>query len=155
MIVFIGEFEVTLDAKGRFLLPAGAKKHLPEGHGGEFIIARGQDTCLNLYPKENWNGIVEDLRKVNQFNKDAAAYLRYSLMGATGTELDSAGRLLIPPNLREHAGLEKEVMLISILDKIEIWDKSKYQQFFDSFTQEKYDELQQRVMGGPGARNEK
>jgi MraZ protein len=98
---------------------------------------------------------VEDLRKVNQFNKDAAAYLRYSLMGATGTELDSAGRLLIPPNLREHAGLEKEVMLISILDKIEIWDKSKYQQFFDSFTQEKYDELQQRVMGGPGVRNEK
>jgi MraZ protein len=51
--------------------------------------------------------------------------------------------------------LEKEVMLISILDKIEIWDKSKYQQFFDSFTQEKYDELQQRVMGGPGVRNEK
>lgn len=150
MIDFFGDFEVTLDAKGRFLLPANVKKLLPEGYSGGFMITRGQGECLNLYPMENWNQIVNDLRKVNQFNKEAAAYLRFALMGATPTEPDSAGRFLIPAVLKEFAGLEKEVMLVSVLDKIEIWDKSKYKKFFESFTEEQFEQLQLKVMGGPG-----
>jgi MraZ protein len=69
-------------------------------------------------------------------------------MGATLSELDSAGRMLIPPNLKAHAGLEKDIVLVSVINKIEIWDKGKYQQFFESFTPEKYSDLAERVMGG-------
>jgi MraZ protein len=148
MIVFLGEYEVTLDAKGRFLLPVGIKKQLPEDAGDQFVIARGFEKCLTLYPKKNWDPILAELSKVSEYKAENREFLRYFTMGATLGELDSAGRMLIPPNLKAHAGLEKDVVLVSVINKIEIWDKGKYQQFFESFTPEKYSDLAERVMGG-------
>ena len=148
MIVFLGEYEVTLDAKGRFLLPAGIKKQLPEDAGDQFVIARGVEKCLTLYPKKNWDPILSELSKVSEYKAENREFLRYFTMGATLMELDSAGRLLVPPNLKTHAALEKEVVLVSVINKIEIWDKSKYQQFFESFSPEKYSDLAEKVMGG-------
>jgi MraZ protein len=149
MIQFLGEYEVTLDAKGRFLLPAGIKKQLPEDAGDQFVIARGFEKCLTLYPKKNWDPILAELSKVSEYKAENREFLRYFTMGASLSELDSAGRMLIPPNLKAHAGLEKDVVLVSVINKIEIWDKGKYQQFFESFTPEKYSELAEKVMGGP------
>src|SRR3989337_868513 len=148
MIVFLGEYEVTFDAKGRFLLPVGIKKQLPEDAGDKFVIARGFEKCLTLYPKQNWDPIMAELIKVNDYKAENREFLRYFTLGAAETELDSAGRLLVPPNLKAYAGLEKDVALVSVINKIEIWDKSKYQQFFDSFSLEKYSDLAERVMGG-------
>lgn len=148
MIVFLGEYEVTLDAKGRFLLPAGIKKQLPEDAGERFVIARGFEKCLTLYPKKNWDPIMAELIKVNDYKAENREFLRYFTMGAAEMELDTAGRALIPPNLKAYAGLEKDIVLVSVINKIEIWDKSKYQQFFDSFSLEKYSDLAERVMGG-------
>ena len=148
MIVFLGEYEVTFDAKGRFLLPVGIKKQLPEDAGDKFVIARGFEKCLTLYPKQNWDPIMAELIKVNDYKAENREFLRYFTLGAAETELDSAGRLLVPPNLKAYAGLEKDVVLVSVINKIEIWDKSKYQQFFDSFSLEKYSDLAERVMGG-------
>jgi MraZ protein len=148
MIVFLGEYEVTLDAKGRFLLPVGIKKQLPENENEKFVIARGFEKCLTLYPKKNWDPIMAELIKVNDYRAENREFLRYFTMGAAEMELDSASRLLVPPNLKSYAGLEKDVVLVSVINKIEIWDKSKYQQFFDSFSLEKYSDLAERVMGG-------
>ena len=148
MIVFLGEYEVTLDAKGRFLLPVGVKKQLPEDAGDQFVIARGFEKCLTLYPKKNWDPILAELSKVSEYKAENREFLRYFTMGATLSELDSAGRMLIPPNLKAHAGLDKDIVLVSVINKIEIWDKVKYQQFFESFTPEKYSDLAERVMGG-------
>lgn len=148
MIVFLGEYEVTLDAKGRFLLPAGLKKQVPEGDGDQFVITRGFEKCLTLYPKKNWDPILAELSKVSEYKAENREFLRYFTMGATLSELDTAGRLLVPPNLKTHAGLEKDIVLVSVINKIEIWDKVKYQQFFESFTPEKYSDLAERVMGG-------
>lgn len=148
MIVFLGEYEVTFDAKGRFLLPVGIKKQLPEDAGDRFVIARGFEKCLTLYPKKNWEPIMAELIKVNDYKAENREFLRYFTMGAAETELDSAGRLLVPPNLKTYAGLEKDAVLVSVINKIEIWDKSKYQQFFDSFSLEKYSDLAEKVMGG-------
>jgi MraZ protein len=148
MIVFLGEYEVTLDAKGRFLLPVGIKKQLPEDAGDQFVIARGFEKCLTLYPKKNWDPILAELSKVSEYKAENREFLRYFTMGATLGELDSAGRMLIPPNLKAHAGLEKDVVLVSVINKIEIWDKGKYQQFFESFTPEKYSDLAEKVMAG-------
>ena len=148
MIVFLGEYEVTLDTKGRFLLPAGIKKQLPEGTGDQFVIARGFEKCLTLYPKENWDPIMSELSKVSEYKPENREFLRFFTMGAMPTEPDSAGRLLVPATLKSYAGLEKDVVLVSVINKIEIWDKGKYQQFFESFSPEKYSELAERVMGG-------
>jgi MraZ protein len=148
MIVFLGEYEVTLDAKGRFLLPVGVKKQLPEDAGDQFVIARGFEKCLTLYPKKNWDPILAELSKVSEYKAENREFLRYFTMGATLSELDSAGRMLIPPNLKAFAGLDKDIVLVSVINKIEIWDKGKYQQFFESFTPEKYSDLAERVMGG-------
>jgi MraZ protein len=148
MIVFLGEYEATLDPKGRFLLPAGLKKQIPEDSGDQFVIARGFEKCLTLYPKKNWDPILAELSKVSEYKAENREFLRYFTMGATLGELDSAGRLLVPPNLKAHAGLEKDIVLVSVINKIEIWDKGKYQQFFESFTPEKYSDLADKVMGG-------
>lgn len=148
MIVFLGEYEVTFDTKGRFLLPVGIKKQLPDDAGAKFVIARGFEKCLTLYPKKNWDPIMAELIKVSDYKAENREFLRYFTMGAAEMELDTAGRLLVPPNLKTYAGLEKDVLLVSVINKIEIWDKSKYQQFFDSFSPEKYSDLAERVMGG-------
>lgn len=146
MIGFLGEYEATLDAKGRFLLPAGFKKQLQEEAGNQFVINRGFEKCLTLYPMKSWEPIFSELSKLNDFDPKVREFRRYFLNGATTLELDSAGRLLVPPNLKEHAGLEKDIVLASAMNKIEIWDKGKYQQFFESFSPEAFSQLAQQVM---------
>jgi len=146
MIGFLGEYEATLDAKGRFLLPAGFKKQLPEEGGAHFVINRGFEKCLTLYPLQSWEPIFSEISKLNDFDPKVREFRRYFLNGATQLELDSAGRLLLPKNLTEHAGLEKDIVLVSALNKIEIWDKIKYKEFFESFTPQSFSDLANEVM---------
>ena len=148
MIGFLGEYEATLDAKGRFLLPVGFKKQLSEEAGSQFVISRGFEKCLTLYPIKNWEPIFSALSKLNDFDPKVREFRRYFLNGATTVELDTASRVLVPPNLKEHAGLEKDIVLVSAMNKIEIWDKNKYQQFFESFSPESFSQLAQQVMTG-------
>lgn len=148
MIGFLGEYEVTMDAKGRFLLPAGFKRQLPEDGASQFVINRGIETCLSLYPMKSWEPIFSDVSKLNDFDPKVRQFRRYFLNGATQVELDSAGRLLIPKALMEYAGLEKDVVLVAAVNKIEIWDKTKYTKFFESFSPESFSELANEVMNG-------
>jgi MraZ protein len=143
---FLGEYEATLDAKGRFLLPAGFKKQLSEEAGNQFVINRGFEKCLTLYPMKSWEPIFSEIGKLNDFDPKVREFRRYFLNGATVLELDSAGRLLVPSNLKEHAGLEKDIVLVAAMNKIEIWDKDKYQKFFESFSPEAFSQLAQQVM---------
>ena len=146
MIGFLGEYEVTMDTKGRFLLPAGFKKQLVEEAGSQFVINRGIETCLSLYPMQSWEPIFAKVSKLNEFDPKVRQFRRYFLNGATNVELDTAGRLLIPKALMEYAGLEKDVVLVSAVDKIEIWDKTKYTKFFESFSPESFSDLANEVM---------
>ncbi len=146
MIGFLGEYEATLDAKGRFLLPAGFKKQLPEDGGTQFVINRGFEKCLTLYPVQSWEPIFSNISNLNDFDPKVREFRRYFLNGATNIELDSAGRLNIPKNLLEHAGLEKDIVLVSAVNKIEIWDINKYKQFFEPFTSESFSEIANEVM---------
>ena len=147
MIGFLGEYEATVDAKGRFLIPGGIKKQLPEGENS-LVLSRGFEKCLNLYPLKTWEGIVEKLNKLNDFDAKVRQFKLLFLGGATEVELDSAGRMLLPPSLKEHAGLTKDIVLVCSLDKIAIWDASKYKQFFEEFSSEAFSNLAQEVMGG-------
>jgi MraZ protein len=150
MIGFLGEYEATLDSKGRFLLPVGFKKQLSEEVPTQFVINRGFEKCLSLYPMKSWEPIFARVSQLNDFDPEVRQFRRYFLNGATMAELDSAGRLLIPQNLKEHAGLEKDIVLTAAVDKIEIWDKSKYQQFFESFSPEAFSSLAKQVMNPGG-----
>jgi MraZ protein len=146
MIGFIGEYEATIDSKGRFLLPAGIKKQLPEVELPVFVINRGFEKCLSMYPMKSWNPLYESISNLNDFDPKVREFRRYFLNGAMQIELDSAGRLLLPKNLMEHAGLEKDIVLVSAVNKMEIWDKNKYQQFFEKFSPETFSNLAAEVM---------
>jgi len=150
MIGFLGEYEATLDSKGRFLLPAGVSKQLPEEGTTQFVVNRGFEKCLSLYPIKRWEPIFAKISQLNDFDPEVRQFRRYFLNGATMVELDTAGRLLIPQNLKEHAGLAKDIVLAAAVDKIEIWDKSKYQQFFESFSPEAFSSLAKQVMNPGG-----
>ncbi|MGE5520952.1 MAG: division/cell wall cluster transcriptional repressor MraZ [Candidatus Dadabacteria bacterium] len=147
MIGFLGEFEVTVDAKGRFLLPANLKKQLPEGENTHFVINRGFEKCLTLYPKQSWDPLYRQISALNDFDPDVRVFRRMFLNGATEVEIDSAGRILLPQNLKEYADLGKDVILASAVDKIEIWSKENYDKFFESLTPSEFSALATKVMG--------
>lgn len=146
MTGFLGEYEATLDAKGRFLLPAGFKRQLPEEEAGRFIINRGFEKCLALYPVKNWEPLFAEISKLNDFDPRVREFRRHFLNGATFVEPDSAGRLLVPPNLKAHADLQKDIVLVAAVNKIEIWDSNKYKQLFDSFSPDAFSNLASEVM---------
>jgi MraZ protein len=146
MIGFLGEFEVTVDAKGRFLLPAGLKKQLPEGENTHFVINRGFEKCLSLYPKQSWEPLYAQMAALNDFDPNVRSFRRMFLNGATPVEIDTAGRILLPPNLKEYAELGKDIILSSAVDKIEIWSKENYQKFFESYSPNDFSTLAQQVM---------
>lgn len=146
MTGFIGEYEATLDAKGRFLLPAGFKKQMPEGVALSFVLNRGFEKCLSLYTTEGWEPLFSKLSILNDFDPKVRQFKRYFLNGATYVDMDTAGRILLPKNLMEYAELKKDIVLVSAIGKIEIWDKNKYHQFFDTFSPETFSDLAQEVM---------
>lgn len=152
MIGFLGEYESTLDAKGRFLLPSGFKKQLT-GAENRFVINRGFEKCLSLYPLSSWTPIYEKISRLNDFDPKVREFRRQFLGGATEIEMDSAGRLLLPSNLKEHAGLSKDIILVAAVDKIEIWDAPKYKQLFESFSPDNFSMLAQQVMGNENLEN--
>jgi len=148
MTGFIGEYESTIDAKGRFLLPTGFRKQLPEQERHSFVMNRGFEKCLTLYPNEVWQPIFNRISQLNEFDPKVREFRRYFLNGATALDIDSAGRLLIPKNLMEHANLEKDIVLVSAINKLEIWDKTRYQEYINNYTAAGFSELANLVMGG-------
>ncbi len=146
MISFLGEYEATLDPKGRFLLPAGLKRQLPEGESTRFVINRGFEKCLSLYPMQSWEPLYARISTLNDFDPKVREFRRFFLNGATIVEPDGAGRILLPPNLKEYAGLEKDIVLASAVDKVEIWTKENYQKFFESYSPNDFSNLAQSVM---------
>lgn len=146
MIGFLGEYEVTMDAKGRFLVPAAFKKQLATDSANQFVINRGIEQCLTLYPIQTWEPVFSEISKLNDFDPQVREFRRSFLNGATMVEMDSAGRLLLPKHLIEYAGLEKDVLMVSAVNKIEIWDSTKYKKLFESFSPEAYSKLANAVM---------
>ncbi len=126
MAGLVGEFEVKLDEKGRFLFPSGLRKQLPAVSQRDFMLNKGFEDCLTMYPLSEWEKISERLSKMNLFKPKNRMFYRLFHQGAKAVSLDNAGRALIPTAHVERTGLGQELMLIAYNDRIEIWDKSKY-----------------------------
>jgi MraZ protein len=147
MTGFHGEYQSTIDAKGRFHLPGSLKKQLVEGEN-RFIVSRGFEKCLTLYPLKSWQSILDRISQLNDFDPKVRQFRRQFLGGATEVELDAAGRILLPPTLREFALPGKEIVLAAALDRFEIWDARKYKQLFEDFSADAFSNLAQEVMAG-------
>jgi MraZ protein len=143
---FHGEFEATVDAKGRFLLPAALRKQLPEGEN-TMVISRGFENCITLYPMATWNGILEKIKQLNQFDLNVRAFTRTFLGGASEIELDTAGRILLSNTMKTYAGISKDIVIAATLDRFEIWDAGKYNQIFENLSSKGFSDLAQQVMG--------
>lgn len=119
--MFMSEYNHSIDAKGRIIVPAKFREEL----GDEFVVTLGLDGCLFLYPNAEWEEFVAQLKQLPG-NRQARQLQRYFLAGAVNCEVDKQGRILIPAKLREHAKLEKEVVFVGVLGKIEIWSKEQW-----------------------------
>ncbi len=125
--MFMGEYNHTIDAKGRLIVPSKFRDKL----GEEFVVTKGLDDCLFVYPLDEWAHIEEAFRKVPLTNKKARDFVRFFFAGAASCEVDKQGRILLPPSLRAYAGLEKEIVSAGVLNRVEIWDKEKWERSND------------------------
>ena len=121
--MFMGEYNHTVDEKGRLNIPVKFRDEL----GSEFVVTKGLDGCLFAYDLTEWRVLEEKLRALPLTNKDARAFARFMLAGAASVEIDKQGRILLPQVLRNFAGLEKDVVLIGVASRIEIWNKEKWE----------------------------
>ena len=120
--MFMGEYSHTIDAKGRLIIPSKFREQL----GEEFILTKGLDGCLSIFPQGEWKVFEEKLKALPLTNKNARTFSRFFVSSATSCELDKQGRILVPQTLREFAGLEKDVILAGNLSRVEVWSKEKW-----------------------------
>ena len=120
--MFMGEYSHSIDAKGRLIIPSKFREQL----GEEFVLTKGLDGCLFVFPNDEWKSFEEKLRALPLTNKSARTFSRFFVAGAASCELDKQGRILVPATLREFAGLEKDVVLTGNINRIEIWSKEKW-----------------------------
>lgn len=126
--MFIGEYLYTLDKKGRINIPAKFRDNL----GERFFITKGLDNCLFVFPENEWRNFENKLKQLPLTNKNARAFVRLFFSGATECSLDKQGRVTIPQNVREFAELEKEVAIIGVSTRIEIWSKNNWDKYNDT-----------------------
>ena len=126
--MFIGEYHHTIDEKGRIIIPAKFRDEL----GSSFIVTRGIESCLFVYPNKNWEQICEKLNSLPFTRKDARVFNRFFMSGATNVELDKQGRVNISQPLTHYANLLKDCVIIGTGDRLEIWSQESWDSFFDS-----------------------
>ncbi|MFT4663989.1 MAG: MraZ protein [Polaribacter sp.] len=120
----IGEFECKLDAKGRFRIPTNLLSKYDKGM--EFVVNRGFEKCLNLYPRPVWGKMVAKVNSLNPYKKKNRQFIRFIHRGASEAKPDSSDRILLTKTQMEHGGIEKEIILFAVNNYIEIWDKELY-----------------------------
>jgi len=147
MLNLIGTYECKADVKGRLMIPAQLKKQLAAVSGNGFVIKRAVfQPCLELYPMDQWQQLMEKVSGLNRFNRKNNDFIRRFTAGVRTVEMDSAGRLNIPNELMSFAGMGKELVVSSAINIVEIWDKQKYEQAIDDAAND-FADLAEEVMG--------
>lgn len=123
--MLIGEYEHSVDVKGRLIMPAKLREEI----GEKFIVTKGLDGCLFVFSLKEWDLFQEKLRALPVSNKNARDFSRFFLAGAIECEIDKQGRFLISGNLREFASLDKDVVIIGVTTRLEIWNKEKWKNY--------------------------
>jgi len=137
----MGEYRHSLDGKGRLIVPAKFR----EGLGDSFVITRGLDHCLFVYPLTEWRSLEQRLKQLPMTRSDARAFMRLFFSGAVDVEVDKQGRVLIPQNLREYARMEREAVIIGVSNRVEIWSEELWEKYSDQ-AGESYEELAEKLV---------
>lgn len=139
--MFMGEYQHSLDEKGRIIIPAKFRDIL----GENFILNRGLDNCLYVYPHSEWKILEEKIKELPTANPETRAFVRLFFSGAVEAELDKQGRVVIPQHLREHAQIEKDVFIIGVSTKVEIWSKENWVNY-SAQTKQSYEDFAQSMI---------
>jgi len=138
--MFMGEYHHTMDDKGRIIMPAKFRENL----GENFVVTRGLDNCLFVYPFEEWQSMEGKLTKLPLTRQDARAFVRFFLSGAVDCEFDKQGRISIPSNLREHSHIVKDVVIIGVANRLELWSKERWEKYIQ-IAEESYEEIAEKM----------
>ena len=138
--MFMGEYNHSIDNKGRLIIPAKFREQL----GDTFVVTQGLDGCLFIYANEEWEAFTEKLKQLPLTNLKARKFTRYFLAGATSCEVDKQGRILLPQKLRQSADLTKDVVLAGVGSRIEIWDSARWE---ENSTYEDMEEIAENMEG--------
>jgi len=139
-IMFMGEFRHSIDSKGRLIVPSKFR----EGLGDSFVVTRGLDHCLFAYPFEEWRNLEQKLKQLPMNRGDARAFMRLLFSGAVDVEIDKQGRVLIPQNLRDYARLDREVVVLGVSSRVEVWSQELWEKYSDEAT-ESFEELAEKL----------
>ncbi|WP_211745446.1 division/cell wall cluster transcriptional repressor MraZ [Paenibacillus sp. Marseille-Q4541] len=139
--MFMGEFQHSIDDKGRIIIPAKFRDPL----GSSFVITRGLDQCLFVYPMEEWAIMEQKLKALPLMKSDARAFTRFFFSGATECELDKQGRVNLPPTLREYAKMDKECVVLGVSNRVEIWSKGIWEQYY-SQSEETFNDIAEKLV---------
>lgn len=123
--MFMGEYQHSVDKKGRIFIPARFR----EGLGDHFVLTKGLDGCLFAYPRPEWEALEQKLKSLPLTRSDARAFVRFFFSGAAECEVDKQGRILIPGHLREFAGLERDVVVIGVSSRVEFWSRDRWYEY--------------------------
>ncbi|MBU2494408.1 MAG: division/cell wall cluster transcriptional repressor MraZ [Bacteroidetes bacterium] len=144
--MFIGSFKYSVDSKGRVSIPAKLRKYLTPEANDTFILTRGTAQCIDVYPMDNWKDLAANkLNQLNSFDSKEAMFIRMFLQEAAEDKLDSQSRLLIPKNLIEYAGIEKEIFILGAVKKIEFWNPDNYEKYLKENVHS-YEQIANEVM---------
>lgn len=139
--MFMGEYSHTIDVKGRLIIPARFR----EGLGDRFIVTKGLDNCLFVYPQDEWGALEQKLKSLPFTRADARAFVRFFFSGAGECEVDKQGRILIPANLREYAQLSKDVVVLGVSSRVEIWSKEQWDKY-NNMAAENFEEIAEKIV---------
>lgn len=128
--MFRGYYEHSIDHKGRVSFPARFRDVLTESYTEAMVLTHFKDSVF-CYPREEWEALEGKIAKLSQFQKEVQSFQRYFLSGASEVSIDKQGRILLPQHLREQAGIDKDIVFVGMLKKIEIWSKERWQQVFE------------------------
>lgn len=123
--MFIGEYQHAIDTKNRVIIPSKFRDCL----GDRFVVTKGLDNCLYAYPMDEWANLEQKLKTLPFSNKDARAFVRFIFSGAVECELDKQGRFVLPTNLIEYAGIKKDVVIIGVSTRFEIWSRENWEEY--------------------------
>jgi MraZ protein len=142
-----GEYDCRIDEKGRIIIPMVLLRQVSKKAQGKFMLKKGFEGCLNIFPMNEWKVEREKVNQTNLFMQEDREFMRVFMSGATLVEIDSANRILIAKKLLEYAGIDKDVVLTAFSNRIEVWAKDAYDKQVN-ITKEEFSAKAQRVMGG-------
>lgn len=142
--MFRGRFEHSIDGKGRVSIPAKFREILKRDYGSDQLIMTTFDNCLVAYPLTEWQAFEEKLKEFSQLKKESKSFLRFFYSGAMECAIDDHGRILIPPQFRDHADLNKEIVFVGVMNRFEIWNKAVWEEEFKTY-KETFDEISESI----------